>query len=147
MDIITFGEKDEGKEYIYRPAAYCLIFNRHKDKIALIQTSDGKYFLPGGGLEKNETHEECLKREALEEMGMDIDVGDFVGCARRYFYSPNQYKFYLSEGYFYLCNMGMHKSKPLEEDHFLKWVEPSKAVNDLFHEHQSWAVNQALRLL
>jgi len=25
-------------------------------------------------MEKNESHEECLKRDALEEMGMDISI-------------------------------------------------------------------------
>lgn len=145
MDIITFGEKQVGKEYIRRPAVYCLMFDRQKEKIAIIQTSDGKYFLPGGGIENNETHKECLKREALEEMGMDIEIGRFVGCAQRYFYSTNEYKYYLSEGYFYLCDTGRQISKPIEEDHFLKWIEPSYAKENLFHEHQSWAVNEALK--
>ncbi|MGE7918290.1 hypothetical protein ACQKM9_04985 [Viridibacillus sp. NPDC093762] len=44
------------------------MFDSQKDKIAVIQTSDGKYFLPRRGIEKSETHEECLKRESLEEM-------------------------------------------------------------------------------
>lgn len=87
MDIITFGKKERGKEYILRPAVYCVMFNGQKDKVAIIKTSDGKYFLPGGGIEGNETHEECLKREALEEMGTDIEMGHFIGRATRYFYS------------------------------------------------------------
>jgi 8-oxo-dGTP diphosphatase len=147
MGIITFGEKEDGKEYIWRPAAYCLMFNSQKNKLAIIQTSDGKFFLPGGGIENNETHKECLKREALEEMGMDIEVGHFVGCARRYFYSTSEYKYYLSEGHFYLCDMGKQINKPIEEDHILKWIEPFKAIENLFHEHQSWAVKQALKQL
>ncbi|KAF0825758.1 NUDIX domain-containing protein [Cytobacillus firmus] len=145
MDIITFGEKQEGNEYIWRPAVYCLMFNNQKDRIAIIQTSDGKYFLPGGGIENNETHEDCLKRESLEEMGMDIKIGEFIGCARRYFYSTNEYKHYLSEGYFYLCEEGRQISKPIEEDHFLKWIEPIQAIENLFHEHQSWAVTEVLK--
>ncbi|MDP4147637.1 MAG: NUDIX domain-containing protein, partial [Bacillota bacterium] len=126
---------------------YSLIFNSQKDKIAIIQTSDGKYFLPGGGIENNENHQECLKREALEEMGMSIKVGPFVGYARRYFYSTNEYKYYLSKGYFYLCDMGRKISNPIEEDHLLKWIEPLEAIENLFHEHQSWAVNEALTQL
>jgi 8-oxo-dGTP diphosphatase len=145
MDIITFGEKEEGKDYIRRPAVYGLMFNSNKDKIAIIQTSDGKYFLPGGGIENNETHEECLKREALEEMGMEFEMGLFIGCARRYFYSTNEYKYYLSEGYFYLCDKGKQLGKPTEEDHFLHWMEPVQAIKSLFHEHQSWAVNEAIK--
>ncbi|MFJ8104000.1 hypothetical protein [Lysinibacillus sp. NPDC096212] len=52
MDIITFGEKKEGKDYIWRPAVYCLMFNSQKEKIAIIQTNDGNFFLPGGGIKK-----------------------------------------------------------------------------------------------
>ncbi|MGE7111539.1 NUDIX hydrolase [Lysinibacillus sp. NPDC047702] len=147
MDIITFGKKKEDIEYIRRPAVYCLMFDSHKENIGIIQTIDGKYFLPGGGIENNETHEECLKREALEEMGVDIEIGNFVGYARRYFYSTNENKYYLSEGYFYLCDMGMQINKPKEKEHFLKWIEPIQAIKNLFHEHQSWAVNEAINQL
>ncbi len=34
---------------------------------------DNKYQFPGGHLEKNETLEECLKREILEETGISIE--------------------------------------------------------------------------
>ncbi|MGC4376613.1 hypothetical protein WD019_06670 [Fictibacillus sp. Mic-4] len=44
MDIITFGDKEDGKEYILRPAVYCLMFNSGKDELAIIQTGDGKLF-------------------------------------------------------------------------------------------------------
>lgn len=74
-------------------------------------------------------------------------MGNFVGCARRYFYSTNENKYYLSEGYFYLCDIGMQINKPTEEEHFLKWIEPIDAIENLFHEHQSWAVNEAINQL
>lgn len=142
--IITFGEKEVGKEYIYRAGAYAVIF--HDEKVAVIQTSDGKFFLPGGGIESNENHQECLNREALEEMGMEIKVGEYLGAARRYFYSTNQYKYYLSDGYFYICNKGKVVANPMEEDHHLIWLEPKQAAECLFHEHQSWAIEKAMKL-
>ncbi|WML24121.1 hypothetical protein [Neobacillus sp. OS1-33] len=80
-------------------------------------------------------------------MGIDFEIGRFLGCALRYFYSTNEYKYYLSEGYFYLCETGKQLSKPTEEDNFLIWIEPTQAVENLFHEHQSWAVNEALKIL
>ncbi|MGE7093327.1 NUDIX domain-containing protein [Lysinibacillus sp. NPDC048646] len=79
MGIITFGEKEEGQDYIWRPAVYGVMFDSQKEKIAVIQTGDGQYFLPGGGIETNESHQDCLKREALEEMGMAIEIGRFLG--------------------------------------------------------------------
>jgi len=60
-------------------------------------------------------------------MGMDIDIGHFVGCARRYFYSWNKSKYYLNEGYFYLCDTGKKISIPTEEYHFLKLIEAIQA--------------------
>jgi 8-oxo-dGTP diphosphatase len=146
MPIIVFGEKEKGKEYIWRPAVYGLMFNTQKNKIAVLQTNDGQYFLPGGGIEKNESYEECLKREAMEEMGMEVEIGTFLGCAQRYFYSTNELKYYLSEGNFYLCEMIMQLGKPLEEDHTLKWLELEQAIERLFHDHQSWAVKNAIQL-
>lgn len=146
MRIPVFGDKKDGIEYIRRPAVYGLMFNEANGKIGIIQC-DGEYFLPGGGIEENETHEQCLKREAIEEMGMEVEMGAFIGRANRYFYSTGEFVYYLNEGYFYLCKMGRQLGEPLESDHFLFWLEPPVAMERLFHEHQSWAVNEALKLI
>ena len=37
--------------------------------------------------------------------------------------------------------------EPTEEGHFLKWMEPIQAVESLFHDHQSWAINEVLEIL
>ena len=37
----------------------------------------GKWEFPGGTIEDNETPEECLKREIMEEFDIDVSVGDF----------------------------------------------------------------------
>jgi 8-oxo-dGTP diphosphatase len=145
LKMITFGEKIEGIQYTNRPAVYGLFFDQENAKMTVIQTGDGKYFLPGGGIEASETHEECMKREALEEIGAEIEVGPFLGEALRYFYSTNEDKYYLSEGYFYLCEIVRQISPPLEEDHTLLWLDPLEAAAGLYHEHQGWAVKEALK--
>lgn len=63
-------EKD--KEYIKRPGAYGVIKNVD-GLVAIIKTKTG-YFLPGGGIEKDESPVECLKRECLEEIGAEIMI-------------------------------------------------------------------------
>lgn len=42
------------------------------NKVLLLQESDGRWELPGGGLEYNETPQQCLKREIKEELGVAV---------------------------------------------------------------------------
>jgi len=53
------------------------------DKILLVQYSyppfRGQWFLPGGGLRRNEAWEEGLKREILEETGFQVTVDCLLG--------------------------------------------------------------------
>ena len=64
----TFGEFDPTVEYYHRVGAYLVIVR--DGMVAAIEHRLG-YLLPGGGIEGDETHEECLLRECLEEIGYD----------------------------------------------------------------------------
>ena len=61
----VFGIKEK-VEYVDREGAYLIPIQ--KNKIAVIKTAKG-VFLLGGGLNKNESHAECIERECLEETG------------------------------------------------------------------------------
>ncbi|MBM7578150.1 NUDIX hydrolase [Jeotgalibacillus terrae] len=142
--MLTFGEREPGKDYIVRPAAYAVMFDSSKTEIAVIQTGSGHYFLPGGAIENSEMHEACLKREALEEMGIEIEVTRLIGSANQYFQAKSEDTYYLSEGHFYEVKMGEKVTDPSDEDHVLKWMKPSEAVDCLIHEHQRWAVKNMI---
>lgn len=66
------------------------------DKVAIIRrVRDGiiYYVFPGGGIEKGETPEEAAKREAFEELGLEVVVNE---CIAKIEYNGTQY-FFLSE--------------------------------------------------
>ena len=54
----------------YRVSVMALIYN--EDKLLLIKEKDGRWSLPGGGLEVGETFENGIKREIKEELGVEV---------------------------------------------------------------------------
>jgi hypothetical protein len=49
------------------------------DQFAIvIDPSNGFWFLPGGGVEQNESIEETAKREAAEELGLEIKINRII---------------------------------------------------------------------
>lgn len=49
------------------------------DQILLMHSNRGDFKFPGGGLEKNESNEECLKREVREETSYSKDLSTMAG--------------------------------------------------------------------
>lgn len=135
----TFGEKLKDIEYIDRIGVYALIFKN--DKIAVIKLPGG-YFLPGGGIEENESNEECLKRECMEELGCTINIKDFVCTASSYHFGRRFNRYIHSIGNFYLADSLKKVSEPTEKDHKLVWLTIEEACNKMFLIHQGWAIKQ-----
>ena len=65
-------EKPDDREIIWRPSAYAIIID--DNKILLVKSKgNGKFTLPGGEVNLNETLLEGLAREVYEETGCSID--------------------------------------------------------------------------
>ena len=141
---LTFGSKKSTVHYVLRHSCYAIIFNS-SSKIAAIQKG-GRYFLPGGGMEGDETKDACLHRELLEELGWVIEIDQYIGNTARYFYAEKEETYYLNDGFFYIANMVQKQTENCEDDHVLRWMSPLLAVELLIHDHQKWAVEQALLL-
>ena len=60
MEKITIGEKLEDKKYDFRETCFGICVK--DDKMLLVKKNEQFSFI-GGGIEKDETQEECLKRE------------------------------------------------------------------------------------
>ncbi len=69
-----------------RPGASAIIFDSSRKKVLLTRRSDnGRWCLPGGGMDPGESAEETCVREALEETGLQVRVTKLVGI----YTSPN----------------------------------------------------------
>ncbi|WP_339063840.1 helix-turn-helix domain-containing protein [Tepidibacillus marianensis] len=89
------------------------------------------------------THEDCLRREMLEETGYEVFIGSFIGNAMRYHQSIDDEPL-LGDGYFYLARLLNKVQEPIEDDHYLRWLSIKQIEKLLFNEHQVWAVNEGL---
>lgn len=59
---------------------YGILINERKQVLVSDEFIRGNYYtkFPGGGLEFGEGTRECLKREFLEEMNLEVEVGDHL---------------------------------------------------------------------
>jgi 8-oxo-dGTP pyrophosphatase MutT (NUDIX family) len=69
---------DTVPECFYRVSAKALVLNDARDKFLIVQESDGRWELPGGGLDWGATPQEDIPREIMEEMGIvTTSVADY----------------------------------------------------------------------
>jgi nucleoside triphosphatase len=96
------------EELVFRPSVYGLVKN--EGKILLIRTSaTGVYEFPGGGIELGERMEEALRRELIEEAGIEVSVGKFLLFKENFFYHDRTQEAYHSLLFVYECS-------PLQKD-------------------------------
>lgn len=144
MENLMFGEKDEAANYQDRYAAY-IIVETH-GKIAMIEAPNGAFFLPGGEKEGQETNEEAISRELLEEMGISAEIACYLGEAAEYFYSNHRKTYFHNPGYFYVAKSWQKVGEPTEKDQSIWWVTPETALEKLKRGSHRWAVEKWLAM-
>lgn len=78
MKKIVLGEAFGNIKHDFRETCFGLCLKDNKILLTF-KTDKQEYALPGGGVEKGETHAECLKREFLEEVGYELkNIREFV---------------------------------------------------------------------
>jgi 8-oxo-dGTP diphosphatase len=140
----VFGEKIDGIDYQIRKGVYAIIYNPKKDRVLTVQNGRGHHFLPGGGIENDESHFQCLQREVLEETGYEVFIGSYIGNAMRYFKSSKD-ELLTNDGYFYLADLSDKVQEPIDVDHYIKWINIDSAKHLLIHEHHNWAIKEGLK--
>jgi 8-oxo-dGTP diphosphatase len=134
-----FGKKP-ADDFFERPGAYGIIVN-HEQKVAVLHTPNG-FHLPGGGQDDDESFEDTLKRETLEEMGCEIEIQKKIGVGGQYCFAKDLQRYLNKIEHFYLAEcLGVIRT-PIESDHCLNWMTISECLENLTDECQQWAVLQ-----
>lgn len=132
-----FGKKLNTK-YFDRPGAYMVPVN--DDKIAVVKTPKG-YFFIGGGLEEGETAAGCISRECTEEIGYSVDVGVKVCSAESYTYHKRIGYFHPVQTYYTGNLVKQEKAFTVEKDHTLMWIGYNELKGKMYSEMQNWALD------
>ncbi len=80
MSPFVQGLRDKiGHELILLPSVSVLVMDS-EDRILLVRQADsGRWGTIGGAIEPGESPEDSARREALEEAGIDVKLGELVG--------------------------------------------------------------------
>ena len=104
-----FG-KEENVAYLDRRGAYIIPIKG--EEIGVVETPKG-LFLLGGGIDGDETDNQCIIRECIEEAGYQVEIKERVCSA-----------------------------EPVEQDHVFRWVKYEDIRGKMCLEMQNWAVEQ-----
>lgn len=112
-------------KFVFRPSAYGFIVQG--DQILVMRNkSNGKLWFPGGGIEMHERLEEGLRREVMEETGLEVEIGKLVLNKENFFYYQPLDEAYHAFLFFYVC-------RPLVGD-----IIPDEDVDDLESTKPRW---------
>ncbi|MFD4703942.1 NUDIX hydrolase [Gottfriedia sp. NPDC058432] len=64
---------------------YTLIYDDLNKSVLMVQNENEVWTLPGGAVEENETLKQAAVREAYEETGLEVEVGNIVAINEAFF--------------------------------------------------------------
>ncbi len=143
MDYIRIGEKKLDTCYTKRCGAYAIIEREQDKKIAIVD--HGKFFFLGGGLEKDETEEQALKREIIEEAGYGIKNVQFFNKVLAWEVSQSRGPLDITAT-FYLAKFDQKIALPIEKDYKILWVNPAEYIPKLHYEYQRYILKKYVEL-
>src|SRR5262245_44678624 len=119
----VFGAAPAGVVCHARHAAYAVISNSDGG-VAAIRAAllDGtvRYWLPGGGIEENESPEEAVVREVREELGRGLCRLGRIGQAIQFFYAGTEDRWYEMRAIF--VRAAFERDRPSGE-YELHWLD------------------------
>ena len=148
MTVPQFGERQPGRAYADRPAAFVVV--EREGRIAVVRVSfakgGGRLDLPGGGLDPGETAAEAAERECGEEAGLKVSVIAPELTRADHFFVNEEGRDHNTRGVFFAARLVAEAPElKTEADHALEWMAPHEALVALDRESHVWALAAWLR--
>lgn len=134
--INIYGENYFGKYTKSREACRGILIKN--DKVLLTyEVNTDQYFIPGGGMENDESPEECCARELAEETG-------YIAKTKKQYLTINEYyEEWIFVSHYYICDYIGETERKLTEREIEVGLEPRwisiKEAIELFSKHQDYA--------
>lgn len=129
--------ENEANAFAVRRAARAVVFDADGNIALLNVTKHGYHKLPGGGIEGEESKEETLNRECLEEIGCSIEITGELGKIIEY-----RKQFGVKQlSYGYVAKVVGEKGTPqfvdeeIEEGFQVEWRTLDEAIQLIQSEH------------
>ena len=143
---LQFGRPEPGRTYDDRPTAFGLVFRDGRLACVRVDRGEGSYYdLPGGAIDGDETEEQALVREFVEETGLTVRPNARLGEAGQYFLKSDGRAVNNLAGFWTAEVEREDPSAKIEDDHELQWLDPQQALAQLRHDAHAWAVAMWLR--
>lgn len=128
----------------HRPSAYGIV--RHEDTILLMNGVNGRYCLPGGGIEPWESNAAALQRELMEEAGVKVVVGSHAYFQEDFFYYDPKEEAFHGLLFYYDCTPLTFDLLPAEEvdDESVtnpQWVKINTLRKDNIQPQEEWLLD------
>lgn len=144
--MLQFGHRDPSLDYVDRPTAFGLVFQDGKLACVRVDRGEASYYdLPGGAVDEDETEEQAVAREFVEETGMTIRPFARIAEAAQFFRKSTGEPVNNRGGFWIAEQVSLDPSAKVEADHELVWLHPHTALNELRHDAHAWAVAAWLR--
>ena len=144
--IAEFGRAEPGVAYRDRPCAFGVV--ERDGLIACVEVDRGErtyYDLPGGAIDGDETEQQALVREFVEETGLTVRPLSRIGATRQRFFRSTGEPIRNLSGVWTAEVVGHDPAAKIEDDHTLVWLDPVQALAGVRHEAHAWALALWLR--
>ncbi len=120
MKTIILGKKFIDKKYDFRETCFG-ICERNGQILLTKKTNKNEIAMVGGGIEKEETHADCLKREFLEESGYSVENIEKLCVVDCFWLAGEQWPME-SLANFYVVKLSEQAISPTEQGHEPIWI-------------------------